>query len=103
MKIMFVFPVISIAALVLAGCASGDPALRKNPSFQEGYEDGCAAATDAGSDLRDRVVGNEKRLKDDDAYKAGYNNGSQLCRRTNNPSGALPGTTPPLVPGPGGH
>ncbi|HEX4160390.1 MAG TPA: hypothetical protein VHY79_18130 [Rhizomicrobium sp.] len=93
------------AALVvwtLAGCAGGDPALRKNPSFQEGYEDGCQAATDQGADLRDRTVGDKQLLKSDDAYRAGYSNGLSMCRRTNSEAGTLPGTNPPLVPGPGG-
>jgi hypothetical protein len=99
---MRVVPVIGIAALVGTACAGGDPALRKNPSFQEGYEDGCQAATDEGADLRDRTIGDKQLLKSDEAYKAGYSNGSQMCRRTNNESGTIPGTNPPLVPEPGG-
>ncbi|HEX3665689.1 MAG TPA: hypothetical protein VHU23_10705 [Rhizomicrobium sp.] len=92
-----------IPALMLAACAGGDPALRKNPSFQAGYEDGCEAATDQGADLRDRTIGDKQLLKSDKAYKAGYNNGLQMCRRTNNGIGTMPGVNPPLVPGPGGH
>jgi len=95
-------PILGITALVVAACASGDPALRKNPSFQEGYEDGCRAATDQGSDLRDRAVGDKQLLKSDGAYRAGYNSGLQLCRRTNGGAAALPGTNPPLAPEPGG-
>ncbi len=87
---------------VLAGCAGGDPALRKNPSFQEGYEDGCQAATEQGADLRDRVVGDKQLLKSDEAYKAGYSNGLQMCRRTNGEAQPLPGVNAPLAPEPGG-
>ena len=59
MRTMSAFPVLGIALLVLGGCASGDPALRKNPSFQEGYEDGCQSVTDQGADLRSRTVGDK--------------------------------------------
>ena len=102
MRTMSAFPVLGIALLVLGGCASGDPALRKNPSFQEGYEDGCQSVTDQGADLRSRTVGDKQLLKSDDAYRAGYNSGLQMCRRTNSETGALPGTNAPLAPEPGG-
>ena len=88
-------------AALLAGCAGNDSALRKNPSFRAGYEDGCEAATDQGADLRGRTVGDSQLLKSDEAYRAGYNSGQQTCRRTND-SGVVPGMAPPLVPGPGG-
>jgi len=103
MSTMRIFPALGLAAFVLAGCASSEPELRKNPSFQEGYEDGCAAATYQGSDLRDRTVGDKQLLNADDTYRAGYNSGLQMCRRTNGETEALPGTSPPLVPEPGGH
>jgi hypothetical protein len=97
-----IFPGAALVVCTLAGCADGNPALRKNPSFQEGYEDGCQAATDEGADLRGRTVGDEQLLKTDDAYRAGYGNGLRMCRRTNGETGTLPGTRPPLVPEPGG-
>lgn len=103
MKTALAIPLLSLVALAFAGCASNEPALRKNPSFQEGYEDGCQAATDQGSDLRDRTVGDKQLLKTDDAYRAGYNNGLQMCRRTNGQMETPPGMSPPLVPEPGGH
>lgn len=95
----------SIAALTLAACA-GNPkehALRSNPSFQEGYEDGCAAATDEGSDLRDRPTGDTTRLETDHAYQSGWSSGIAACRRTDALQGVLPGENPPLVPEPGAH
>jgi hypothetical protein len=100
---MRAFPTLGFAVFVLAGCASAGPELRKSPSFQEGYEDGCAAATYQGSDLRDRTVGDTELLNSDDSYRAGYNSGLQMCRRTNGETETAPGTTPPLVPEPGGH
>lgn len=102
MKIMRAIPVLGLVSLLVAGCAGGDPAVRKNPNFREGYEDGCQAATDQGADLRDRTVGDKELLKSDDAYRAGYNNGLETCRRTNNEAGVPPGTNPPLAPEPGG-
>jgi hypothetical protein len=92
-------------ALILAACAS-DPkgrALRSNPSFQDGYEDGCAAATNEGSDLRDRPSGDQQHLQTDDAYKSGWSSGIAACRRTDSQQGAFPGQNPPLVPEPGAH
>jgi hypothetical protein len=50
------------------------------------------------------MVGDKQLLKSDDAYKAGYGSGLQMCRRTTNGSEGLPGTNPPLAPVPGsGH
>jgi hypothetical protein len=97
--------VASAGALVLTACAN-DPkeqALRSNPSFQDGYEDGCAAATNEGSDFRDRPTGDPERLQTDDAYRSGWSSGIAVCKRTNSQPGALPGETPPLVPGPSAH
>ncbi len=101
MKKIEIFAVLGLAALA-SGCAAG-AALRKDPGFRAGYEDGCEAATDQGADLRDRTVGDSQLLKSDAAYRAGYNSGLQTCRRTTSESGTPPGAMPPLAPEPGGH
>lgn len=88
-------------ALALAGCAGSDPKLRNSPAFREGYEDGCAAATDAGADLRDRPVGDRQLYASDDAYRAGYGTGLSACRRNDLDSVAAPGSGPITLPGPG--
>jgi hypothetical protein len=87
-----------------AACAvfsSADRAVQKDPNFREGYEDGCAAATSHGSDLRDRPVGDQPRLAKDDAYRKGWNSGFQNCRRSELEPNAMPGDNPIAVPGPG--
>jgi len=93
------------AAVALAGCADSkqDRALRSSPGFKEGYEDGCAAATNQGSDLRDRPV-EDKELSDSDPnYRAGWRNGYQTCRPTNVAPGTSPGDNPLSGPAPGLH
>lgn len=99
--------VLVIAVIFLSGCAvfggAGDKALRNSPSFKEGYEDGCAAATDLGSDLRDRPVGDKELYAGDQAYRAGYGSGFSTCRRTNMEPGTGPGDNPVNLPGPGSH
>jgi hypothetical protein len=102
MKSLLVF---GMTTLILAGCAvfggSRDRALRSNPSFREGYEDGCAAATDQGADLRDRPVDNPQLYKSDDIYRAGWSNGYQTCRRSDQTPGAAPANGAISLPGPG--
>jgi hypothetical protein len=94
-----------ISSLVLAGCAAfdgpGDKAVRTSPSFKAGYEDGCAAATYQGADLRDRPVGDKDLYANDEAYRAGYGSGFSICRRTNMQPGTGPGDNPVNLPGPG--
>jgi len=94
---------VGLLALALAGCVmlgdSKDRALRKSPNFQQGYQDGCDAATAQGADLRDRPVGSPQ--KGDDVYRAGWSNGYQTCRGTNSIPGAAPDTGTINMPGPG--
>ncbi|MGH6890571.1 MAG: hypothetical protein ACREHF_15525 [Rhizomicrobium sp.] len=95
--------VILLAALGLlaAACAGPDAKLRNTPSFREGYEDGCAAATNAGADLRDRPVGDRQQYAGDEAYRAGYGSGLSLCRRSDLDSATNPQSGPIGLPGPG--
>ena len=94
---LFLFPV--------AGCAvfgSGkNNAVQKDPNFREGYEDGCAAATDQGADLRDRPIGDKQLYANNDIYRTGWRNGFQACRRTDMEPNANPGDNPVRLPGPG--
>ena len=98
---------VSAFAFALAGCAvfggAKERALQNNPDFRQGYEDGCAAATDQGADLRDRQVGDGELYKADDVYRAGWSSGFQTCRRTDLQPGVQPGDNPVSVPGPGAH
>ena len=100
-------PAVSGLAVALAGCAvfggAKERALQNNPGFRQGYEDGCAAATDQGADLRDRKVGDNELYKADDVYRAGWSSGFQTCRRTDLQPGAQPGDNPLSMPGPGSH
>ena len=102
MKFAFV---LCVLALALQACAlfgdSRDRALRSNPSFREGYEDGCASATGQGSDLRNRPVGNPGLYKGDDTYRAGWSNGYETCRRSDVAPGVSPGNGAINLPGPG--
>jgi hypothetical protein len=106
---MILRPVSGLLALcvLLSGCAifgsSKDRALRNSPDFKEGYEDGCAAATDQGADLRDRPVGDEGLYKNDTTYRAGWSSGFRTCRRTDMPPGTSPADNAIHVPEPGSH
>jgi hypothetical protein len=90
---------LSLAACSMIGCA-GERALQKQPSFKEGYEDGCAAATAQGSDLRDRPVGDKDLYANDPTYRQGWGSGFQTCRRTDLEPNATPADNPIRVPGP---
>lgn len=102
MKLVVIF---LLGIFALAGCAvfgdAGDKAVRNSPSFKEGYEDGCAAATYQG--FRDRPVGDKGLYASDQTYRAGYGSGFSTCRQTNTEPGAGPGDNPINLPGPGSH
>lgn len=96
---------VALALLGTAGCVvfgnDKDRALRNEPNFREGYEDGCAAATAQGADLRDRPVGDKALYAGDATYRQGWRSGFQTCRRTDLEPNAAPGDNPTKVPGPG--
>ncbi|HEY6579327.1 MAG TPA: hypothetical protein VIY09_08385 [Rhizomicrobium sp.] len=104
MRYLLAFALLSFA---LARCAvfggAKERALQHNPSFRGGYEDGCAAATDQGSDLRGRFVGDSQLYQGDDVYRAGWKSGFQTCRRSDIEAGAGAGDNPVAPPEPGGH
>jgi hypothetical protein len=94
-------------AAALAGCAlfgsAQDRELRNDPSFKEGYEDGCAAANAQGADLRDRTVRDKTLYDNDEKYRAGWSNGYQTCRPSYAQPGQAPGDSPIRDPVPGQH
>ena len=103
MRTTFRISIVAVAALAVASCAvfggPRDKALRRTPSFKEGYSDGCAAATSIGADFRREPV-IDPEFKNDKVYRAGFSNGFQTCRRTISPPGSQPGSPiPEISPG----
>lgn len=93
-----------LAASLVSGCiffpSAKDRALRKTPSFKEGYSDGCAAATTQSSNYREGPYKDQALYQSDQAYRAGWGNGYQTCRAPQN-LGQAPGSNPvpqPLPP-----
>src|SRR5271165_14026 len=95
---------LSLVAAVAAGCvifpSARDKALRRSPSFQEGYSDGCAAASAQGSNYREGPHRDEALYQSDETYRAGWSNGLQTCRPTQS-NGSPPGGNPIGSPIPG--
>jgi hypothetical protein len=100
-------PVITVLVLAASGCSmfggSEMAKLRKSPTYQQGYEDGCASANQQGADLRDRLVQDPTLYKTDQAYREGWSSGASLCRTTNAAPGTEPGGNPLGGPPPGTH
>ena len=98
---------LALAAPLTVSCGvfggAQDAKLRSSPNFQIGYSDGCAAATQQGADLRNRIVQDPTLYKTDPAYRAGWSNGFESCRTTNMPAGTQPGGNPLGGPLPGTH
>jgi hypothetical protein len=96
---------LTLLFLPATGCmvfgSAKDRALRNQPDFKEGYEDGCAAATAQGADLRDRPVGDKALYANNATYRKGWSSGFQTCRRTDLEPNATPGDNPVRLPGPG--
>ena len=63
-----------LAASLVSGCiffpSAKDKALRKTPSFKEGYSDGCAAATTQSSNYREGPYKDQVLYQSDEAYRA---------------------------------
>lgn len=93
------------AASLVAGCiffpSSRDRALRKSPSFKDGYDDGCAAATTPSSNYREGPLRDDALYKTDSVYRAGWANGYQTCSPLDRREGATPNSNPIPQPNPG--
>ena len=83
----------SLIAVTLGGCmvfgGPNDRALRRTPSFKDGYSDGCAAASTRTANPRDRT---ESLANEDKIYRRGYASGYQTCRTTTVAPGDAPVT-----------
>ncbi|HTT96710.1 MAG TPA: hypothetical protein VMF58_01560 [Rhizomicrobium sp.] len=78
---------IAIASvLMLSGCmffeTRADRALRQQPNFRLGYEDGCATSNAQGANMRHGNTVRDDALYDaDKAYRVGWANGHSACMR----------------------
>lgn len=86
------FAAASIAALLViavSGCTifggPADRALRRTPAYRDGYQDGCAAATNAYSDTRKGPSTDNSPYHGDKVYSSGWSNGYQTCRSSLTP------------------
>jgi hypothetical protein len=95
----------SLLSALTAGCVlfpgAKDKALRRTPAFQEGYSDGCAAASAQGSNYREGPYRDEALYQSDAAYRAGWSNGFQTCRPAQPGNSPVPGANPIPSPVPG--
>jgi len=95
---------VSVLIVAIAGCglfsSQRDRALRRSPSFQEGYSDGCAASTAQSSNFRTGPYRDEASYQSDPTYRAGWSNGYQSCRATSQ-GVPNPGASPIAPPFPG--
>lgn len=77
--------------LLLSGCVffetKADRAMRSDPNFQQGYDDGCASANARGSNYRGDTVRDDNLYQNSRPYRAGWGQGSTACNTTlNSPS-----------------
>src|SRR5690242_9100641 len=83
MKRLFLLPL--AAALALSGCgiflSSKEKAMQKDPNYQSGYSDGCAAANAQNTDYR-RGDGDrdEALFNASKPYRSGWHSGFSACR-----------------------
>jgi hypothetical protein len=90
------------SALLLTGCmffeTRADRALKNQPNFQAGYDDGCASANGQGANMRHgNIVRDDALYESDKAYRVGWANGHSTCQRlapTSQDKGALQDVNP---------
>jgi len=95
--------IVIAAAFALAGCGILFPnarmrAEKDQPSFKEGYSDGCASAAAQSANRREDYVRDEASWKSDRVYRAGWASGFYNCR-TNATRGPDQGPVPVYGPG----
>jgi hypothetical protein len=99
---LFRLAVLAAAASALGACTlfggPQDRALRRTPSFKDGYADGCAAAQEQGSDFRGNTVRDDDLYKNDAVYRRGWASGWQTCAPIERRQETTPGSNP--LPGP---
>src|SRR5579885_3423092 len=100
------FGLVTLAlSVALAGCAifdtPRDRAIRRTPSYRQGYEDGCASANYEASGYRYQGTVRDPLLaKSDSVYRAGWSNGFNTCRIARSPGmGTLRNPVPSVSPG----
>ncbi len=94
------------SALMLTGCmffeTRGDRALRQQPNFRLGYDDGCATSNAQGANMRrGDTVRDDALYEADKAYRVGWANGHAACMRMA-PTSQSQGPLQDVNPG-GGH
>jgi hypothetical protein len=77
--------------LLLSGCiffeTKADRAMRSDPNFQQGYDDGCASANARGSNYRGDTVRDDNLYQNSRPYRAGWGQGATACNtRLNTPA-----------------
>jgi hypothetical protein len=100
------FAFVVTSALMLTGCmffeTRGDRALRQQPNFRLGYNDGCATSNAQGANMRHGDTVRDDALYDaDKAYRVGWANGHAACTRMA-PTSQSQGPLQDVSPG-GGH
>jgi hypothetical protein len=82
-------PILMLLAVTVSGCAifggPADKALRRTASYRDGYQDGCAAATDTYTNYRKGPLTDNSLYRTDQTYRTGWGNGFQTCRSTLTP------------------
>jgi hypothetical protein len=86
--------IIACATLSLSACmlfgGPADRALRKTPSYREGYSDGCAAANNPSANYREGPSADNELYQTDKIYRRGWASGYQTCQPNGLPQGDTP-------------
>lgn len=74
------FAAAGLAVALAAGCASDETlALAEEPSFQQGYGDGCVTSTEEDKSFSTKRERDEYLFANDRAYRAGWRQGYVQC------------------------